>query len=193
MENLAYVDPPMTERIEGKTYLMAPCPRPSHNVIAGNIFSIFHHYLKGKKCRAFGDNMDVHLDNENVYVPDVMIVCDRTKIHRDGLHGAPDLAVEVLSPSTAHRDRGPKMRHYAAAGTKEYWIVSPLGKSVEVYLGENGQFCLDYIYYAEYPEDELARMEDSERASLRHDIPVSLYDDFLVSVKEVFEDVDDFL
>lgn len=193
MENLAYQDPPMVERIEGKTYLMAPCPRPSHNVIATNILNIFYNYLKGKRCRAFGDNMDVHIDNENVYVPDVMIVCDRSRVHRDGLHGAPDLAVEVLSPSTAHRDRGPKMRHYAAAGTKEYWIVSPLGKSVEVYLGADGQFTLDYIYYAEYSEDELERMDETERAHLREEIPVSLDEDFRVSVKEIFDDVDDFM
>ena len=191
MENLAYIDPPVTERIEGKTYLMSPCPRPSHNVIAGNIFSIFHHYLKGKPCRPFGDNMDVHLDNENVYIPDVTIVCDRSKVHHDGLHGAPDLAVEVLSPSTALHDRGPKMAHYAAAGVKEYWIVSPLGKSVEVYLNEDGRFRLDYIY-TDYNEEDISRMDEKERAALRWEIPVSLYDDFLVDVKEVFEDVDDF-
>lgn len=191
MENLAYQDPPMVERIEGKTYLMAPCPRPSHNVIATNILNIFYNYLKGKRCRAFGDNMDVHIDNENVYVPDVMIVCDRSRVHHDGLHGAPDLAVEVLSPSTAHRDRGPKMRHYAAAGTKEYWIVSPLGKSVEVYHNEGGRFELDAMY-TDYTDLDLERMNDDDRKEVRWQIPVSLYDDFLVDVKDVFFDVDDF-
>jgi len=191
MENLAYIDPPMTERIEGKTYLMAPCPRPSHNVIATNILNIFYNYLKGKRCRAFGDNMDVHIDNENVYVPDVMIVCDRSRVHRDGLHGAPDLVVEVLSPSTAHRDRGPKMRHYAAAGTKEYWIVSPFGKSVEVYHNEGGRFELDAMY-TDYTDLDLERMNDDDRKEVRWQIPVSLYDDFLVDVKDVFFDVDDF-
>ena len=191
MDNLAYVDPPVTERIEGKTYLMSPCPRPSHNVIVTNIVTIFRNYLRGKTCRPFADGMDVYLDNENVYIPDVMIVCDRSKVHHDGLHGAPDLVVEVLSPSTALRDRGPKMAHYAAAGVKEYWIVAPLGKSVEVYLNEGGTFRLDYIY-TDYDEKDLSRMDDDERAAIRWEIPVSLYEDLRIDVREVFEDVDDF-
>lgn len=191
MDNLAYVDPPVTERIEGKTYLMSPCPRPRHNVIVTNIVTIFRNYLRGKTCRPFADGMDVHLDNENVYIPDVMIVCDRSKVHHDGLHGAPDLVVEVLSPRAAMHDRGPKMLHYAAAGVKEYWIVAPLGKSVEVYLNEGGTFRLDYIY-TDYDEKDLSRMDDDERAAIRWEIPVSLYEDLRIDVREVFEDVDDF-
>lgn len=135
------------------------------------------------------DGMDLFLDNENRYVPDVMIVCDRKKIKYDGVHGAPDLVVEVLSPSTAQNDRGTKMRHYAAAGVKEYWIVLPLEKSVEVYLNQSGQFVLDAVY-TEHEDWDLARMTDDERDAIRKEIPVSLYNDFRVSVEEIFEDVD---
>ena len=135
------------------------------------------------------DGMDLFLDNENRYVPDVMIVCDRKKIKYDGVHGTPDLVVEVLSPSTAKNDRGAKMRHYAAAGVKEYWIVLPLEKSVEVYLNQGGEFVLDAVY-TKHEDWDLERMTDDERNAIRKEIPVSLSDDFRVSVEEIFEDVD---
>ena len=189
MENAAYSEPPVTELIEGKTYLMSPRPRASHNFIAANIYRIFADHLRGKTCRAIMDGMDLFLDNENRYVPDVMIVCDRKKIKYDGVHGAPDLVVEVLSPSTAKNDRGAKMRHYAAAGVKEYWIVLPLEKSVEVYLNQGGQFVLDAVY-TKHEDWDLERMTDDERDAIRKEIPVSLHNDFRVSVEEIFEDVD---
>ena len=131
MENVAYSDPPRVERIEGKTYLMSPRPRGKHHRAAFNIAHIFEGYLKGKTCMAFDDGMPVYLDGENTYIPDAMIVCDRSIIRDAGIYGAPDLVVEVLSPSTMKHDRGAKMRHYAAAGVKEYWIVDPLAEAVE--------------------------------------------------------------
>ena len=136
----------------------------------------------------FADGTDVHLDNENTYIPDAMIVCDRSIIKDDGIYGAPDLVVEVLSPSTMQNDRGPKMRHYAAAGVKEYWIVSPIGQSVEVYYNEGGTFLLDAAYTV-YSDWDLERMDDDERQAIRYEIPVSLYKDFRVNVKDVFKDI----
>lgn len=188
MDNLAYKEPPRVERIEGKTYLMSPRPRFSHNRISFNISRKFADYLEGKTCMAFDDGTEVYLDNENTYIPDAMIVCDRSKIEDDGIHGAPDLVVEVLSPSTMQNDRGTKMRHYAAAGVKEYWIVSPLGRSVEVYYNENGNFQLDAAY-TDYDNWDLERMNDEERAAIKKEIPVSLYDDFYVKVQDIFKDL----
>ena len=189
MENLAYVDPPVTELIEGKICLMSPKPRVSHTLVASRIYRIFADYLEGKTCMALSDGYDVFLDEENHYVPDAMIVCDRSKTKNDGIHGAPDLVVEVLSPSTMTRDRGVKMRHYAAAGVREYWLVQPLEKTVEVYLNHDGTFELDRTY-AVYEDWEVARMTEEERADLLTDICVSLYDDLCVSVKEIFRDLD---
>jgi len=186
--NPAYTDPPRVERIEGKTYLISPRPRVSHNRVAFRIAYIFARYLEGKTCVPFADGTDVHLDNENTYIPDAMIVCDRSIIKDDGIYGAPDLVVEVLSPSTMQNDRGPKMRHYAAAGVKEYWIVSPIGQSVEVYYNEGGTFLLDAAYTV-YSDWDLERMDDDERQAIRYEIPVSLYKDFRVNVKDVFKDI----
>lgn len=189
MENVAYKEPPVTEIIDGKVYLMSPRPRMKHTFIAGNIYRIFSAYLVGKPCKAVPDGAEVHLDNKNVYVPDGMILCDRSKIRRNAIYGAPDLVVEVLSPSTTKNDRGTKLQHYAVAGVKEYWIVDPLAEAVEVYLNHDGRFELDEVYTA-YSEEDLADMDEEDRAVIRMEIPVSLYDDFLVPVRDIFEDVD---
>ena len=191
MDNLAYTEPPVTELIEGKTYPMSPRPRIQHTAVAARIYRIFADYLEGKTCTAWPDGVDVYLDDKNRYIPDVMIVCDRSKIHDDGIHGAPDLVVEVLSPSTMTQDRGVKMRHYAAADVREYWIVSPFEKCVEVYLNHDGAFELDWSY-AVYPDSDLVRMTEEERAIIRREIPISLYDDFSVDVEKIFRDVDTF-
>ena len=188
MDNLAYKEPPRVELIEGKTYLMSPRPKLMHNRICVRIAHIFESYLERKRCVALGDGADVYLDDKNHYVPDAMIVCNRSILHEDAVYGAPDLVVEVLSPSTAKNDRGPKMRHYAAAGVKEYWIVSPIGQSVEVYYNHDGFFMLDAAYTV-YSDRDLERMDDDERNAIRYDIPVSLYKDFRVNVKNVFKDI----
>ncbi len=192
MDNLAYKEPPHVERIEGKTYLMSPRPRVPHNRVIFNIANIFGGYLKGKTCVPFADGTDVFLDDKNQYVPDAMIVCDRSIIKSDGVHGAPDLVVEVLSPSTSKNDRGAKMRHYAMAGVKEYWLITPLEKLVEVYYNVDGHFEIDETYTI-YEDWEIKQMTEEERAAAKTEIPVSLYDDFLVPLEDIFWDVDAFL
>lgn len=192
MENVAYTDPPVTEIIEGKVYLMSPRPRAGHNFVAAHIYFIFASQLKGKPCTPIMDGMDLFLDEKNHYVPDAMIVCDASKIHRDGVHGAPDLVVEVLSPSTMRNDRGAKMRHYAEAGVKEYWLVTPLGKNIEVYLNRDGQFYLDEVY-TDYDAWELEHMEEDERKAVRTEIIVSISNHFHVRVADVFEGVERYL
>lgn len=192
MDNLAYkesFDNFVTELIEGKTRLMSPKPRVNHNLVSSRIYRIFADYLEGKTCIALSDGYDVFLDEENRYIPDAMIICDRSKIRNDGIHGAPDLVVEVLSPSTMMNDRGPKMRHYAAAGVKEYWLVQPLEKTVEVFLNLDGTFKLDRSY-AVYADWEIAQMTDEERATLLAPVRVSLYDDLVIPVEDIFRDVD---
>jgi Uma2 family endonuclease len=76
---------------------------------------------------------DVFLTIEDVYEPDILFV-SRARLslmRKDGVHGAPDLVVEVLSPSTGGRDRMVKLALYAKAGVPEYWIVDPEGRTLE--------------------------------------------------------------
>ena len=188
MNNLAYKDEPFRETIRGKTVPMSPSPNARHNGVITNLTRIFSTFLRGKRCRLFVDGIDVHLDEENTFVPDLAIVCDRGKVKGDGIHGAPDLIVEVLSLSTMARDRGIKKNAYERAGVREYWIVDPVSESIEVYHLRDERFELDHAYVV-FPEWEWARMSEEERAEARLSVKVSLYNDLLIDIREVFEDI----
>ena len=124
MDNFVFKEPSRIELVEGKTHLLSYQPYAiQHNRIRLRILSIFEAFLEKMSCIVL-DNTDVYLNKDNLYIPDAMIVCNRSILHDDAVYGSPDLVVEVLSPSTAKNDRGPKMRHYAEAGVKEYWIVT---------------------------------------------------------------------
>ena len=178
------------ELINGEVYMMSR-PSVDHNQIAGNIYSIFKKYLRGKRCRVFGE-VDVFLDEKNNFVPDAMIVCNPDIIKKDGIHGAPDLVVEILSPSSVRHDRFEKFQIYEKNGVKEYWIVDPTGKLVEVYHLVEGKFILDEVYHPYSEEDLKYMLLEKERAAAAAQklIKVSLYDDFIIDVADVFEDVD---
>ena len=189
MGDIAYKEPPWIEIIDGKTVMMSPRPRVDHNRIIRNLTRMFGTYLLGKPCEVFADGADVHLDEKNLFIPDVMIVCNPDIIRPDAIYGAPDLVVEILSPSTARNDRISKLQTYGKAGVREYWIVSPLAHTVEVCLQQNGTLALDNVYI-DAPDWELENMSAEERAKVHEDIKVSLYDDFIVSVHDIFYKVE---
>jgi len=188
-ENLAYQEALPEELINGETVMMSPA-FTRHNFVSGNIYHIFRLYLKGKICVPFGDGEAVYLSPENKFIPDGMIVCDRSKIKFDGVHGAPDLVVEVLSPGTAKNDRRHKMDVYAASGVREYWIVDPANKSVEQYLQEDGRLALHAVYVL-CPDYMLDIMTEAERASVQTEFQCSLFDDLTIRPEDIFEDIDD--
>lgn len=183
--NLAYQEDWREELIGGKLVAMSPRPAFNHNRISENIDFIFRGYLRGKKCTPLGDGYDLYLDENNHFIPDFMIVCDRDKIQMDGVHGAPDLVVEVLSPSTAQNDRGHKKEVYAKYGVREYWIVSPDNKSVEIYLNENAELVFHKVYTV-VPGWMLEKMKDEERAEVVTRFRCSLYDDLELSLDDIF-------
>ncbi len=158
----------------------------NHVLIAGNIFNIFKNYLKGKKCIPITDGALVYLTEENHFIPDMMVVCDPNKIKTDGVHGAPDLVVEILSPSTAWNDKTHKKNVYAKRGVREYWIVSPADKFVEVYRNVNNEFVLHKIYTV-YSDWMLNKMSKAERDAVVTHFKCSLYDDLDISLDDIFE------
>lgn len=186
--NLAYQDDLRYEIIGGRLVAMSPTPTIRHNQIGGNIYNIFYTYLKGKHCIAFHESTKVFLSEEERYVPDVMIVCDRNKIKATGVYGAPDLVVEVRSPSTAKRDRGHKKDAYERHGVREYWLVSPGDCSIEVYLLQDGRFQLDNVYSV-YHDYDLFDMTEEERAAVVTEFKCSLYDDLIIRLEDVFYDL----
>ena len=188
MQNYKYeYDYMPCEILDGKIVNMSPSPSPNHNSVTGNIFWIFRTYLKGKRCSVFGENVDVYFDEQNKEIkPDVKIVCNPEKINFKGIRGAPDLIVEVLSPSTAKYDRGYKMTLYAKYGVKEYWIVSPQERFIEVYLLNGSIFELDNMYQI-FPDYEIEKMTDKERNAIATEFKTSIFDDLIISVDDVFD------
>ena len=181
-----YDDYDYYELINGEVYMMAR-PTVNHWQISHNIIDKFDNYLKGKRCRAFGE-IDVYLSDDDNFIPDAMIVCNPDIVEEDGIHGVPDLVVEVLSPSTAKFDKIDKFLKYEKYGVKEYWIVDPKNKSVDVYLLKEGKFELAGTYQS-LSDKEMSRWTDRQKAGIMTEIKVSLYDDFVVNVKDIFERV----
>ncbi len=186
--NLAYDDWEEKARVEligGKVVSMSPRPSFNHNRVALNIVVLFDNYLRGKKCTPFSDGTDLYLTEDDRFVPDVMIVCDPGKIKPDGVHGAPDLVVEVLSPSTMRNDKTRKKEVYARCGVQEYWLVDPVGKSIEIYRADGSDFALHDIY-ALHSNWELEQMSEEERATLVTHFKCSLFDDLDISLEDIF-------
>ena len=130
---LALPDDQRVELIDGVIYDMS-APTPPHQLIGGEIYALLREFLLRKKgsCVPFIAPVDVQLDKDNktMVQPDVCVVCDRSKINRARIFGAPDFVVEVLSPSTKMKDILIKMKKYHSAGVREYWMVDPDAETV---------------------------------------------------------------
>ncbi len=184
--NLAFQDEYIREElIDGQVVLMSLQPSINHITIISNINTIFHNFLKGKICRAFPDGAAVFLTEKDCFIPDFIVVCDPKKVKYNGIYGAPDLVVEVLSPYTAKRDKSYKKQVYEQCGVQEYWLVSPNGKFVEQYLLQDGRLELAEVYTQ--PEDYLT---EEERAAYITEFKCSLYDDLLIKLADIFDRVE---
>ena len=173
------------EIIGGRVVAMAS-PSLKHILIGGKLYRIFADYLDGKPCTAIPDGATLFLeDDKEEYKPDMMVVCDEDKLQDDGVHGAPDLAIEILSPSTGRYDKGRKKDAYEKHGVREYWIVSPEEKSIEQYVLENERFALRDVY-ALYPPFMLKRMKEAEKAALVTEFQCALFDGLTIRLEDVF-------
>lgn len=132
------------ELIDGTLYAMSPAPTLAHQKLAFHIAKRLDDFLDGKPCEVFTSPVDVRFEEsdkaDTVVQPDVIVVCDPSKRRREGVVGAPDLVVEVLSPSTAGRDTIEKLRLYQREGVPEYWIVAPEEKVLYQHVLKDGQY-----------------------------------------------------
>ncbi|GGI44045.1 hypothetical protein GCM10008018_05140 [Paenibacillus marchantiophytorum] len=135
------------ELINGVPFSMPPAPSTTHQRILRSMFLELHTFLQGSSCEVFIAPFDVRLseteeyDNpDTVCQPDLSVICNPTQIDDKGGKGAPKLIVEILSPSTAIKDRNQKFKTYEKFGVLEYWIVDPAHQTVEVYGLEQGLF-----------------------------------------------------
>ena len=141
---LMWANDKMREIINGVVYLFS-APKLKHAVVTGALFARAWSFIRNKKgkCQIFTAPFDVRLPKNgemaddkifDVVQPDICVVCDLSKLDENGCIGAPDLIVEVISPSTSKRDLNLKFNLYEKAGVKEYWIVFPNDKAVTVFL-----------------------------------------------------------
>jgi Uma2 family endonuclease len=142
------------ELIDGKFYDMA-APTTVHQGIGFEICYQLKNYVteNGGKCVPFIAPTDVQLDcdDKTMVQPDVLVVCDRSKITRERVVGAPDLVVEIVSPSNVITDVLIKLYKYKNAGVREYWIVFPDEKMVMVYNFEQGTSPVEYTFADSIP------------------------------------------
>jgi Uma2 family endonuclease len=168
---LSWDDGVRYELIDGVVYMMSPAPNRAHQMISRELSRQFSNYLKGKKCEVYAAPFDVRLNNEDkndtVVQPDITVVCDPSKLDDKGCVGAPDMVLEILSPSTSSRDKTVKFKRYLRAGVREYWIVDPMDRTLTVHI-------LDGEHYrtATYGDDEKA--------------PVHVLEDCIIDLAEVF-------
>ncbi len=128
------------ELINGVPHAVSPAPTPRHQQVVGCLFVNLSAHFAGKKCRPYVAPLDVKLSDHDVVQPDVVVVCDPDQVKETHIDGAPSLVVEILSPSTASRDRGRKLDLYARSGVKEVWLVTPYPHLIEVFLLDDGVY-----------------------------------------------------
>jgi Uma2 family endonuclease len=159
------------ELLDGVPSLQAT-PSRIHQEISGELYRQLANYFRGKSSRVYHAPFCVRLDGEkkdmevkNVVEPDISIVCDRSKLDEKGCRGAPDLIIEIVSPSSGKLDKLIKFNKYEQAGVKEYWIVEPLEKLVSVFvLQTNGR----------YGRPETYTDEDTVKVSTLGDLTIDL-------------------
>ena len=187
MENLAYIDI-YYETIGGRPRMMSPAS-VRHSGIAGKIYLVLTNYLKGKQCKVFQD-VWLRLDGENTVAPDLLVVCDKNKVKDDAIYGAPDLVIEILSPSTAEKDRITKKRLYEKHGVKEYWIVS--NNIIEVYKLDGSAYADAEIYHYDSMESKMLERSPQIPIEKRDEIisksQFTVFGDLTVSLKEIFNE-----
>lgn len=147
---LTWDDDKRWELIDGQAYCMPPAPSRRHQAWLGELYRQFSNYLLDKPCQVYLAPFDVRLPDasedgddeiDTVVQPDIVVVCDQSKLDDRGAKGAPDLVVEILSPGSSKRDITVKFELYQRHGVKEYWLLYPNEKLLQLYrLGEDGRY-----------------------------------------------------
>jgi Uma2 family endonuclease len=135
------------ELIKGWLHKMSPAPRRLHQKIEGILHVKLWLFFENRTCEVYQSPFDVRLSKnkgqidqkiDTVVQPDICVICDKSKLDDAGCIGAPDLIVEILSDSTAKKDYNEKFNLYEENEVKEYWIVNPATKTIEIFsLVEN--------------------------------------------------------
>jgi Uma2 family endonuclease len=142
---LEWEGPERYQLINGEAFMMSS-PTVEHQAISMELSWRFRTFLEGKPCRVFAAPLDVRpfpeadREDDTVVQPDLLVVCDSAKLSRGSVDGPPDLVIEIVSPSNGQKELFLKFQVYLDAGVREYWVIEPEGKKVQVHVLENGHF-----------------------------------------------------
>ena len=176
---LTWADNKVRELIDGFIKMMSPAPSAKHQEVNVNLIAKLHRFIKKNKgnCKVFTAPFDVRLPKNgekadeqiyNVVQPDICVVCDPSKIDKNGCLGAPDLVIEIQSFSSARYDLTQKFDLYEASGVREYWVVFPFEEGIEVFLLQpDGKY------------DDGTKYE-------RGKIPVHIFDGYEIDFDDIF-------
>ena len=169
---LKWDDDKRWELIDGIPYEMS-APKRRHQKISINLLAQLISYLDDKPCEVYHAPFDVRLNadtkDDTVVQPDIVVFCDLTKLTDAGCDGAPDMVIEILSPSTSNHDRITKFNKYREYGVREYWIIDPDSSSLAVHILKGKDF--------------VTQAYSSESA-----VPVYILDDCVIDLSKVFVD-----
>ena len=142
------------ELIYGVVYAIS-VPNTQHQWISTILTGEFYKFLEGKTCRVIIAPYDVRLfykedeSDDTVVQPDLIVVCDPEKIGKEGCRGAPDLVIEILSPSNTIAEMNRKKNLYLKAGVQEFWIVDPEEKLVEINILKEEKYASYFLHMGE--------------------------------------------
>ena len=156
---LTWLDDKRRELYNGFIQMMTPAPSLKHQSVSGQIFGQFWVQLRKHSCNVYHAPIDVRFPSKsdetsdeliyNVVQPDIVIICDKSKLDGKGCIGAPDLIVEILSLTSTKRDVEEKFKLYEENGVREYWIIHPNDETATIFLLENGKYKLQGIFAKE--------------------------------------------
>lgn len=156
----------------GGELVMTPSPSPYHQRVSKRLEFLLYEFVEKKRDmgEVFYSPIDVYLEETEVYQPDIIFISKERLniIGEKRIEGAPDIVIEILSPTTAYYDLRHKKTMYARHGVKEYWIVDPMEKSLEIYENKGGEFIL------------------IESAKEKGNVKSRLLEGFDVNVEEIF-------
>ena len=167
------------ELIKGRIFKMSPAPSRLHQKLSSRIHYAFSHFLRDKVCEVYSAPFDVRIprksredkDINTVVQPDICVICDLSKLDDRGCIGAPDIVVEILSPSNNKKELKYKYDVYEETGVKEYWVVMPTEPAIIIYTLTDGRYV-------------------SSRMLIGEDIAVSsVLQGFSISVAELFDSI----
>lgn len=167
----------LVELIRGKIVKMSPGPNMAHQWVSAELHFVVMQYLRKTKCKAFTAPFDVRLPSldspniDTVVQPDIVVLCDLSKLDQQGCNGTPDWIIEILSKNTSKKDLTEKFSIYQDASVREYWVVHPTGETVIPYrLDEHGQYQL--IRTPPFVSGE--------------QVPVGIFPDLAIDLKQIF-------